>query len=309
MYSTTLAQDVFFSQFYANPVYLNSALAGSEGNPRMTLVHRQQWNAINAYDASFFSFDSPLGKQSGLAVHAMSDRQLEGVINNMSVGTTFSHRIQLNNQALIGAGISMAYHQKSFNWGALTFEDQLRAGSGNIYPTAERFGQSQTNLLDVGVGLVYAADKLLVGLNVAHINTPKERFNPESDAVLPRRYTAHMAYRIEKFTYSKQAYSITPSVVFEKQAGLSYLSVGGFWNNQFLTLGSYYRVNQAMVFTAGFTFDQFNIGYSYDYYLSNARHNFGATNEFTLSYRFQWKQKNKNYKYAGKCPDVYRYLR
>ncbi|MBK6265330.1 PorP/SprF family type IX secretion system membrane protein [Marivirga sp. S37H4] len=306
---TSFTQDAYFSQFYANPIYLNSALAGSEGNPRLTFIHRQQWNAVNAFNSSFFSFDNSLGKNSGWAVHAMKDTQLDGVINNLAAGTTLSHRIALNKGAVLGGGISLAYRQKSFNWGNLVFEDQLRSGSNNIYPTAERIGESKTVMYDVGIGMVYASEKLMAGINVAHINQPVERFNPESEVVLPRRYTLHVAYSFQKISRSNNGYHITPSVIYENQAGLSYLNVGGYWNNELLTFGSWYRVNQAVVFTAGISINQINIGYSYDYTVNQSASTFGSTNEFSVSYRFQVKKSNKNYKYAGKCPDVFKRLR
>ncbi len=303
------SQDAYFSQFYANPVYLNSALAGAEGNARFTLIHRQQWNAVNAFNSTFFSFDNTLGKNSGWAVHAMNDNQLDGVINNSAIGTTLSHRIALDRGAILGGGISLAYRQKSFNWGNLVFEDQLRAGSNSLYPSDERIGESKTVMYDVGIGMVYASERLMAGINIAHINQPKERFNPDSEAVLPRRYTAHVAYSFSKINRGNSSYNITPSVIYENQAGLSYLNVGGYWNNEILTFGTWYRVNQAMVFTAGLSFNQFNIGYSYDYTLNQSMSNFGSTNEFSVSYRFKLSKKNKNYKYAGKCPDFYKKLR
>jgi len=37
------AQDPTFTQFYANPVYLNPALAGSSGCPRIALNYRNEW--------------------------------------------------------------------------------------------------------------------------------------------------------------------------------------------------------------------------------------------------------------------------
>jgi len=307
--SNLKGQDVYFSQFYAKPIYLNSAVAGSEGNPRLTLAHRQQWSNISAYNASYFSFDTPMGKNSGLAIHGLNDQQMEGVINNNAIGTTVSHRIELNNRAMLGGGISLNYFQKSFNWNHLTFEDQLRAGSSNRYPTAERFGQSRSTMIDLGVGFIYASKKLVGGLNISHINTPKERFNPESDAILPRRYTAHIAYRFQRYSFSRKAYAITPSLVYENQAGMNYLNIGGYWNNHFLTLGTWYRVKQAMVFTIGFSYQKFDWGYSYDHSLQNAQINYGATNEFTLSYSFQWKGKDPSKNYKGKCPDLYRGLR
>ncbi|MFM7667320.1 MAG: type IX secretion system membrane protein PorP/SprF, partial [Bacteroidota bacterium] len=37
------AQDPTFTQFYANPVYLNPALAGSHGCPRLASNYRNEW--------------------------------------------------------------------------------------------------------------------------------------------------------------------------------------------------------------------------------------------------------------------------
>ena len=40
------AQDPQFSQFYANPVYLNPAFAGTARCPRVVLNYRNQWPGI-----------------------------------------------------------------------------------------------------------------------------------------------------------------------------------------------------------------------------------------------------------------------
>ena len=40
------AQDPAFSQFYANPLYLNPAFAGSDICPRASLNFRDQWPGI-----------------------------------------------------------------------------------------------------------------------------------------------------------------------------------------------------------------------------------------------------------------------
>ena len=51
------AQDIEFSQFYANRLYLNPALAGSEFAPVASISYRNQWpqnnKAFVTYTASF----------------------------------------------------------------------------------------------------------------------------------------------------------------------------------------------------------------------------------------------------------------
>jgi len=51
------AQDPEFTQFYANPLYLNPAFAGTARCPRVNLNYRNQWPAISGtyvtYSASY----------------------------------------------------------------------------------------------------------------------------------------------------------------------------------------------------------------------------------------------------------------
>ena len=43
------AQDPLFTQFYANPLYLNPALAGAARCPRINLNYRNQWRNAKLY--------------------------------------------------------------------------------------------------------------------------------------------------------------------------------------------------------------------------------------------------------------------
>ena len=53
-----LAQDPQFTQFYANPLYLNPAFAGSTRCPRVGLNYRNQWPSLNkAYITESASYD------------------------------------------------------------------------------------------------------------------------------------------------------------------------------------------------------------------------------------------------------------
>jgi len=302
------AQDAYFSQFYANPVFLNPAFAGSTGQSRAVIAHRRQWAQLSAYTTTSFSYDMPLGESSGMALQALNDIQMDGVIKNAKAGISLSHRLVLNRNQMIGFGLSANYFQKRFDWSNLVFEDQMRSGSNNAYPTEERFGNANNSLFDLGIGAIFSSNNLLAGININHINRPKERFNPESQNAIPVRYTLHAAYTFQQYFFGRKSFNITPSVIYEKQGASDYLNVGAYWSNDILTLGSWYRVNQAMVFTAGLSFNQLGLGYSYDYFLSEANTNFGATNEFTLSYTFSFKQKEKR-KYLGKCPDIYKQLK
>ena len=53
---SAIGQDVSFSQFYTNPLYLNPAFSGAAEIPRAALQYRNQWqgfeNAFSTYSAA-----------------------------------------------------------------------------------------------------------------------------------------------------------------------------------------------------------------------------------------------------------------
>ena len=52
------AQDPQFTQFYANPLYLNPAFAGSSRCPRVNINYRNQWPALKeTYITTSASYD------------------------------------------------------------------------------------------------------------------------------------------------------------------------------------------------------------------------------------------------------------
>ncbi|MFN2395224.1 MAG: type IX secretion system membrane protein PorP/SprF, partial [Bacteroidales bacterium] len=70
-------QDAIFSQFYANPLYLNPAFAGSEKCTRFVMNYRNQpYPAFGTF--SSYSFSSDLYNErlsGGLGIHLLHDSQ------------------------------------------------------------------------------------------------------------------------------------------------------------------------------------------------------------------------------------------
>jgi type IX secretion system PorP/SprF family membrane protein len=71
------AQDPQFSQFYANPLYLNPALAGGDLAPRVTFNYRNQWPGIPGnFVTTAFGVDHFFsGVNSGVGFYVMNDIQ------------------------------------------------------------------------------------------------------------------------------------------------------------------------------------------------------------------------------------------
>jgi hypothetical protein len=81
---------------------------------------------------------------------------------------------------------------------------------------------------------------------------------------------------------------------YKKQADIQQLDLGVYWYNYPLVLGLWYRgipyVNSqrgdAMVFLVGIKTRQFNVGYSYDFTISNLLGAVRGSHEISLTYKF-----------------------
>ena len=92
------AQDPHFSQFYANPLYLNPAFAGSNVCPRITAHFRDQWpNVHGTYVTYSASYDQHFDKiAGGIGVLFMGDHQGQGVINTYAASFIYSFKLKVS---------------------------------------------------------------------------------------------------------------------------------------------------------------------------------------------------------------------
>jgi hypothetical protein len=59
------AQDAHFSQYYANPIYLNPAFAGLERCPTVHSNYRNQYPELGVYQSYSASYDQYVDKLNG----------------------------------------------------------------------------------------------------------------------------------------------------------------------------------------------------------------------------------------------------
>jgi type IX secretion system PorP/SprF family membrane protein len=131
------AQDPSFSQFFANRIYLNPAFTGIEGGIAAGAVARMQWASV---DRGFRTYDLTVEGQLpvarlGLGLHLNHNQEALADLTTQTAGLALSYTIpgRRNN---FHFGLEGMYVQKSINWDALTFTDELDPVYGVINPTA-----------------------------------------------------------------------------------------------------------------------------------------------------------------------------
>src|SRR3954471_14318401 len=87
------AQDPQFTQFYANPLYLNPAFAGSVHCPRICLNYRNQWPALTGtFITTSASYDQQIAAiSSGIGILVMTDNAGEGTLNTTDLSGIYSY--------------------------------------------------------------------------------------------------------------------------------------------------------------------------------------------------------------------------
>ena len=133
------AQDPQFTQFYANPLYLNPAFAGSVRCPRIALNTRLQWNGIagnyRTYSASFDMHVDAI--QGGIGIRFMRDEAGQATITSHNLAIMYSYHITLSSKLSMRIGAEIGFMQRSLDTRNLTFGDQIDDHYGFVYATKE----------------------------------------------------------------------------------------------------------------------------------------------------------------------------
>ena len=104
------AQDPQFSQFYAAPLYLNPAMAGSTGQARAGINYRNQWPAIDANFTTMSAYFDYFIEDKNSAVGMIITRDKEGLagLRSISLGLQYAYELKINEN--LGFGRESRFH-------------------------------------------------------------------------------------------------------------------------------------------------------------------------------------------------------
>ena len=312
MSTQAMAQDPAFTQFYANPMYLNPAMAGSANCPRISLNHRNQWPSLKgAFVTNSISIDKNVeALNGGLGLQIINDVQGEGVIKSTQVNAIYSYQLQVSRKFTVLTGIQASYHQKSLDKSKLFFGDQIDPNYGFIYESQENTDLIADNVgyADVSLGMMAFTKKYFFGLALHHISQPDDSYIEES--FLPSRFTLHTGANIavgnsRRMGIEMDGPFVTPNLMYLKQAGAEQLNVGMSLTNESVSGGLYYRSNfsnpDAILVVLGYENSGIRFGYSYDYTVSKLSGVSGGAHEVSVTLQLACRTKRKKLK-AIKCP-------
>lgn len=301
-----LAQDPTFTQFYSNPVYLNPALAGSSGCPRVSLNYRNQWPQLTGnYITYAAAYDSYFKNVSGgVGLVALHDMQGPGTIQTSMLGASYSYYLKVNRKFRLMFGTQAAYYQKFLDWSQLTFGDMIDPRRGFIYQTGDvPRGNGRRGFFDVSAGMVGFTKNFYFGIAGHHLNRPDESLIL-GQSRLPVKITGHLGANIkigQRGRYSSTT-TLSPNIIYQYQNGFQQLNIGAYLKYESFTLGAWYRNKDAFILTVGITTDKYRIGYSYDLTVSQLGNGVsGGSHEVSLGINLKCKKRVNDFRKLS-CP-------
>ncbi|GAA4410793.1 type IX secretion system membrane protein PorP/SprF [Nibrella viscosa] len=311
----TYAQDPQFTQFFAAPLYLNPAFAGSALAPRITMNYRNQWPAITNYVTTAVGIDHYMPRfNSGIGLLLVNDNQGQGRIKSTDIGLQYAYQFQVGEESYVRLGLQGSYVNRNINYFGLTFGDQLSSGGFTGNPSSDPIlagGQPNNNYLDFSTGGLFYSDWFWMGVSAHHINRPNQGFFVGDNSRLPMKGSFHAGLRIplDGFTGTADEWdreiSFSPAILYKFQGKYDQLDMGAYLTYSPITLGLWYRglpvkkyaqnINNhdALAALIGYRADNFSIGYSYDATVSTLGFGSGGSHEISLSYTFDKLEINK----------------
>ena len=294
------AQDVHFSQSFANPILLNPALAGAfNGQYRIGTAYRSQWSRVTVDPYRTFGLNVDLrfnlrgrslaGDAIGAGILFYSDKtpEINFNTNQMSFVVSYHKSLDSRKTQYLTAGFMLSIIQRSVNFRNLIFQDQFNGVDGFDLQTSEDLPENAYTKGDLSFGLNYTGKlgvgkSIFAGISGNHITNPNYSFfqdDPDSvfeDSPLHIRWSAYGSARIKL----NGNIILSPRIIGHLQGPHSQVTLGTTFRQAFsdfgseaVHYGSWLRLTgdtensfalESVILFAGFEFQNFLLGLSYD---------------------------------------------
>lgn len=306
VYSQQLAQ---LSQYLQNEYLINPAAAGLSNYVDMNLSFRQQWVGFdNAPQTYYFSGNSIVGGTSNAPKYNPSLRtgRAHGVVKTPTVSTgkmkhavggnlladqygafkkfTFNGSYAIHIPISKGMNISAGIGLGMTNFRFMQDRVDLLNDVDNTY-TAFLGNAQKKNYFDLNMGVWLYTQEFFIGYSNAQVMRNDVSFGAPTDARLNVHHYISGGYKIQV----SPELAITPNflVKYMNPAPIAIDFNAKIEYQDLLFGGISYRHKDAVVGLIGVMFNNFKLGYSYDYTISNLRKHNSGGHEILFGYRIK----------------------
>ncbi|MBI3500901.1 MAG: PorP/SprF family type IX secretion system membrane protein [Bacteroidetes bacterium] len=256
-------------------------------------------------------FKSASSSGLGWGVNAYNDKAGDGRIGTLQGNFSLAYQVQLAKEKMLAGGMQLGFVQRTINYNNFNWENQYDAASGNFnhaLSAQENLSGSHYIYPDVAAGLIYTYKKnerymrgndqrdIQAGISVFHFNRPKYSFFDEGE-----RLHSKLIFHASGILGIKNSnMALVPGILFTQQVRNREILFGsliryllkedskytGYVKGAAISLGGYYRNNDAFVAAGFLEFSSYGIGISYDINVSKLRTATNGIGGFEITLRF-----------------------
>ena len=280
--------DIHFSQFYETSILRNPALTGVFADDyKFGAYYRNQWATIsNPFQTFLVSAETRISVSHmsedflsfGLLGYADKAGSLDQKITAIYPAINYNKSINVDHSTYLSAGFTGGYIQYSFDPSKATFNNQYQNNSysaGN--PSQETITSSTMRLWDVGAGINFNTNAgqdnkitYMLGVSGYHFTQPEFSYFKDAGITQNIRWNANMAIGFdlsEHVLFQVHANYATQGTYKEIIAGgmLNWtMASSGPTQVYVLSLGAFYRFQDALMPVVKLKYKNMAIGVSYD---------------------------------------------
>ena len=279
---TVKGQDIHFSQFYMNPVYLNPALTGNfDGDWRFSGNQRSQWRSVSR---PFNTIAIAAENREGLLLNNLffggnffHDAAGDGDFRTIELNLSAAYQLVIDTDSLhwITPGIQFGLNHRNIDPNKLSYDTQF---NGFFYdptlPSSETFQSVSRTGFNFSLGTIYtykkeARQQFTVGIGWFNLPRIKQSFYDDDLIKRDRRLTLH-GKGIYELDYQ---WDLQPGFMFQFQGVYKELVLGSNVRyifkdkkGEFIApyAGLWFRNRDAVYVTVGAYYNQWVAGISYD---------------------------------------------
>lgn len=292
---TLYAQDQEYSQFYANPLFMNPAFTGTTELQRLVVNYRNQWpQKGNTYTTYSISYDRLLNNlKSGIGFQVFYDREPNNLVNSSSAIVSYSHHVQLGLETFLTLGLQGGIVNKQFDVNELIFPSNIDQISGQTFGTVPVTVSEENKIYpDFTVGLVGQYQRIYWGASFHHLTRPDESIiEGDNKGKLPVKITFQTGSRTRKLHHGllSREFTLSPNILYQQQGNFKQLNLGIYMIEKAFMFGGWFRNNidirpDAVIVLAGFALEKFQFGYSFDFNLSKLSNYSHGSHEISLTF-------------------------
>lgn len=313
------AQDLHFSQFDQAPVYLNPALCGVSYDMRAILNYKSQWKSVavpyKSFGASaeFAMKHKKLNRRSYWTTGFTAYNDVSGDANfsSLHLGLMLGTVLKSGRNGKFSMALTGAFDQRTINGAKLTWDSQYNGYRYDANLDGEQIPNNKFIYGDFGAGLNYhyakseryisASDghRFDIGLSAFNVNVPFYSFYGNTSEQLHIRYV-HNANFV--FALPQIQSNIIPSYVIMMQGSQMEIMAGIMFRYVLedasvhsstvkpvaLSLGGFYRSQDAFSPQVLFEYDKYAMGLSYDLNLSGLTPFSKTRGGLEICLRYNW---------------------